>query len=330
MRVKKDMERTIKVQISDADSGDELLDFLSRRFTYRSRDEWLCQLDEGRFLLNNETEKLPGKTLEKGDLLVYLVPHFEEPPVDTNFSILYEDDDLLVVDKPGNLPCHPGGRYFNHTLWALLKKECKLENASLINRLDRETSGIVLVAKNKKAARYCNEQFAERKVEKRYMVLVEGDFCHSELSCEGFLAVDRQSVIRKKMRFFSTPWNEIDRENVLRCSTLFRGFRSNGEISLVEALPVTGRYHQIRATLRSIGYPVVGDKIYGVNDNFFLLFTEDRLSKADFALLRLDRQALHASYLRLSHPSRIDDKIEFFAPLPVVFQELLEGSEDVV
>lgn len=318
------MQRKTSVLIQPHQAGQPLLTFVSQRFTYRSREEWQTELAAHRFLLN-DTEAREDTILAPGDLLVYLMPALVEPPVDSDYTVIHEDDDLLVIDKPAPLPCHPGGRFFAHTLWALLKQNHGLAEPRLINRLDRETSGLVLVAKNKTAARLCQAQFAERRVEKVYQVVVEGNFPDTVLPVEamGWLGPDTNSAVRKKIRFY--PARNEAPPVAVESSTAFRRISgaSNANLSLLEARPHTGRCHQIRATLLHLGFPVVGDKLYGVDEQLFLRFQEDCLSAADHALLRLPRQALHASGLRLSHPTTAK-RLEFFAPLPPALQGLLE------
>lgn len=317
------MQRKNSVRIQPQQAGRQLLDFISQRFTYRSREQWQAELTAGRFLLN-DAETRNDSILAQGDLLVYLMPALVEPPVACNYTVLHEDDDLLVINKPAPLPCHPGGRFFAHTLWALLKEDHGLDNPRFVNRLDRETSGLVLVAKHKRAARLCQEQFAEHRVEKVYQVVVEGDFPDTGQAVQavGWLGVDPDSAIRKKMRF-SPDKNEAV-PGAAEASTAFRRISGadNGSMSLVEARPHTGRCHQIRASLLHLGFPVVGDKLYGVDEQLFLRFQEDRLSGADHARLRLPRQALHAASLRLNHPIT-GQQLEFSAPLPPEIQELL-------
>ncbi|MHB8151232.1 MAG: RluA family pseudouridine synthase [Desulfobulbia bacterium] len=318
------MQRKTSVRIQPHQAGQPLLDFVSQRFTYRSREEWQAELAAHRFLLNG-AEARGDTILAPGDLLVYLMPALVEPPVDPNYTVLHEDDDLLVLDKPAPLPCHPGGRFFAHTLWALLKEHHNLADPRFINRLDRETSGLVLVAKNKAAARLCQEQFAQHRVEKIYQVVVEGVFPDTPCTVEatGWMGVDPESAIRKKMRFY--PKQCAVPPGAVASSTQFRRIWSaiDTNLSLLEARPHTGRCHQIRATLLHLGFPVVGDKLYGVDEQLFLRFQEDRLSEADHALLRLPRQALHASSLRLSHPAT-GKELKFSAPLPLALQELLK------
>jgi 23S rRNA pseudouridine955/2504/2580 synthase/23S rRNA pseudouridine1911/1915/1917 synthase len=320
------IQRKTSVLIQPHQAGQPLLDFISRRFTYRSRDEWQAELAARRFLLN-DSEARGDTILAPRDRLVYLMPALIEPPVDTNYTVIHEDNDLLVIDKPAPLPCHPGGRFFAHTLWALLKEQHGLAEPRLINRLDRETSGLVLVAKNKSAARLCQEQFAQHRVEKFYLVVVEGDFPDTPAPVEvnGWLGVDPDSAIRKKMRFY--PDHNETPPGAVASSTTFRRISTTGDtrLSLLEARPHTGRCHQIRATLLHLGFPVVGDKLYGVDEQLFLRFQEDRLSDADHAQLRLPRQALHAARLRLTHPMTGQD-LEFSAPLPLTLSALMASA----
>ncbi len=317
------MERKNSVLIQTQQAGQQLLDFVSQRFTYRNREEWQAELAADRFLLNNGGARAEY-ILAPGDRLVYLMPALVEPPVDSGYAVLHEDDDLLVINKPAPLPCHPGGRFFAHTLWALLKENHTLANPRLVNRLDRETSGIVLVAKNKATARQCQEQFAQHRVDKVYLVLVEGNFPDTpvEVEAAGWLGPDPNSAIRKKMRLY--PAKKDAPPGAVECSTAFRRLSSasNTSLSLLEARPHTGRCHQIRASLLHLGFPVVGDKLYGVDEQLFLRFQEDSLSAADHARLRLPRQALHSASLRLQHPAS-GQELHFSAPLPPAIAALM-------
>jgi RluA family pseudouridine synthase len=315
------MVRRTVVRITPADAGRLLIDFVSGRFTYRSREEWQQELAAGRFLRNDE-HATPQTRLAAGDRLIYLLPELAEPPAVLSFTVLYEDDDLLVADKPAGLPCHPAGRYFRHTLWALLREQHGLAGFSLINRLDRETSGLVLVAKHKKAARLCCQQFARRLVRKRYLVLVEGEFPAEQLAAVGWLAADPAGSIRKKVRFYSSTATETAPARAAECRTSFRRLRTHNGISLLEAIPATGRCHQIRATLCSLGFPLVGDKLYGVDDRLFLRFRQDSLTAADWQRLRINRQALHAAALCLRHPAD-NRNLAFSSPMPAAMRGLL-------
>ena len=305
------MKREASFRVPPGGPAETLLDFLSRRFTYHSREAWLARLEEGRVRLNKRVAR-DDQPVAAGDLLEYDIQDMPEPPVDTAFGVVFEDVDLLVADKPGNLPCHPGGAYFNHTLWALLKGRPGLQEPALVNRLDRETSGLIMVAKNPAAAKACRAEFAERRVVKRYLAMVEGLFPDTR-QANGAMREDSAGPVRKRRLFVEgvTPMEAAGEW----AGTRFRRLAAGGGISLVEAIPSTGRLHQIRATLHAIGFPVVGDKLYGIDPEAFLRFCKGGLSEADKLALRMDRQALHAAFLRVRHP-RTQAWMEWEAPMP--------------
>ncbi|ADH84864.1 RluA family pseudouridine synthase [Desulfurivibrio alkaliphilus] len=312
-------ERVCAVRVEAGQAGGTVLDFVAGRFTYLTREQWQQELVDGRLRVNGEPVP-PERLLAAADRVSYRGRELAEPPVASHFSVVYEDDDLLVVNKPAPLPCHPGGRYFRHTLWRLLQERCGVPKPLLVNRLDRETSGLVVVAKKRAAARDCARQWQEQQVEKRYLVLVEGEFPLGAQAVAGFLAPDPASLVRKKSRFF--PADQAAPAGAVSCATAFRLLALQGGISLLEARPLTGRCHQIRATLCSLGFPVVGDKIYGLDEELFLRFLADRLSSDDRRRLRLPRQALHSAGLKMRHPA--DHRpLEFTCPLPPEMAGLL-------
>ncbi|MFH0728202.1 MAG: RluA family pseudouridine synthase [Pseudomonadota bacterium] len=308
------MNRKASIQIRAEDAGRTVLDFLCRRFTYHDRIRWEEIIREGKVRLNGEPP-LPDTPLTPRDILAYEGFDETEPPVRIDYEILYEDEILLGVNKPGNLPCHPGGRYFKHTLWHLLTTRYGPAPHYFVNRIDRETSGMVLVAKSPVVARDCGRQFAEGSVQKRYLVGVFGDFPPETVFAQGGICRDDASPVHKKQRFL--PLDLLNRypHPVKTCRTDFKRLRRNQGLSLLSAEPLTGRLHQIRATLFSLGYPVVGDKIYGPDDTVFLRFIEDRMTAGDRNRLILSRQALHAESLHFRHPVT-GREMHWSAPLP--------------
>jgi 23S rRNA pseudouridine955/2504/2580 synthase/23S rRNA pseudouridine1911/1915/1917 synthase len=298
------MQRRIQSRVKAAWEGISILDFLVRRFPYHTTEGWAERLADQRVGLNGGAAT-PDRLLATGDLVDYTADDTPEPRVNLNIRVIHEDADLIVVDKPPNLPCHPGGRYFNHTLWAELKRSFGVDNPSLVNRIDRETSGLVIVAKNDRAARICCTQFATRRVTKRYIALVEGRF-QETLTASGHVVPDPVSSVHKRRLFrpasMLTPDEQAQQDHRLWTETAFRSLGYHGGISVVEAVPHTGRLHQIRATLHALGFPVVGDKLYGPDAGMFLRFCTDTLSEEDRRQLRITRQALHASSLELRHP----------------------------
>ena len=320
--------RQANVSISATDAGAMLLAFLAGRFPYHSEAQWRDLIVAGR-VSNNGRAVLPDDVLSQDDCLQYLPLPVDEPAIDDRVGILYDSPELIVLNKPGNLPCHPAGCFFNHTLWALLKTHerealpeplrqlAAIDQPHFVNRLDRETSGVVMVAKESRAAKRYAKALQRLQSRKRYLVMVEGQFPDS-LSADGWLSADAQSRVRKKRRFTPAPPPDDARAETARtdfCCLL----RGQG-LSLLSAELFTGRTQQIRATLASVGYPVVGDKLYGVDDEIYLRFIADELHEDDRQRLRLPRQALHAWTISLDGPAGPQ---EFRAPMPEDMRQLV-------
>ena len=297
-----------------------MLEFLCRKFAYLSESDWKRCLEERRVEINGVPAG-PEDILNSDDRLETVFGNIEEPPVRRDYRIVHQDPSLIAVDKPGGLPCHPGGIYFENTLWRLLQKRFDQSGLHFVHRLDRETSGLVLLARSQAAARRMQEEFLAGRVKKRYLALVEGAFPEETVRAKGWLARDRASVVRKKLVFLPEDEGEKKGGAGKWCETVFRGLSTARGVSLVEARPATGRLHQIRATLLAMGYPVVGDKLYGPDETIFLRFIRDEMTDADRAALRLDRQALHSCEMIFRHPES-NEKIALQAPFPRDWQTL--------
>ena len=308
------LRRKVAIRIGPRQAGKSAIEFLTERFRYQTRSGWIREIEAERVRLNRQPLSA-GTPLAPGDILSYHPPENLEPKIRPDYEIVYRDGAVLVINKPGNLPCHPGGRYFAHTLWGLLKTREGLENIHFVHRLDRETSGLVLIAKDPESARICQRQFGDGTVRKGYLAVVEGHFPSEPVIADGYLIPDTDSPVRKKRQFISSDVEAPIPAQAQPCRTRFRILQHQGPLSLIEARPETGRLHQIRATLCSMGYPVVGDKIYGVDDTLFLRFMEDLLTPEDRVGLRMDRQALHASELGFRHP-RTGMMLFFGVPCP--------------
>ena len=294
--------------------GIRLIDYLAGRFTYRDAEAWKEVIAAGEIMVNHR-RAAPEQILEMHDLIEYLPDELPEPEAELNYGTLFEDEDLLVVDKPGNLCMHPSGPFFRHTLWHLMCS--RYGDIHFVTRLDRETSGALIAAKNRNAA--AKLQKAGARIVKTYLVLVHGEFAH-EVDATGFLVADTRSSVHKKRRFVTEP--PADAANTESCRTLLvpAGTPAPG-FSLVEAKLFTGRMHQIRATMHSLGYPVVGDKLYGVDEKLYLKIRDDSFSEEDRVKLVLPRQALHSYRIEFDHP-RTGERLNFTAPVPGIFTDL--------
>jgi len=242
-------------------------------------------------------------------------------------AVLGETDALIAVGKPAHLLIHPTKPGGPRTLWDELRELLSYELAtgggiSIINRLDRETSGAVLVAKSSAAARECVEAMTRGEIQKSYLAIVmgwpdadgfvidaplrrAGEFCESEIWLKRAVHPDG-SPARTEAK------------------VLFRGVHpAAGPVSLVRATPRTGRTHQIRVHLAHAGFPIVGDKIYGPDERLYLQFIETGWTPELAARLHLDRHALHSAEIGLTFR---DEAFRWEAPLPADLKEFLERA----
>ncbi|HJO93485.1 MAG TPA: RluA family pseudouridine synthase [Victivallales bacterium] len=297
------MQRKITSEI-DPNSNNTRLDlWLSSRFNYHSRNQWQSIIKKGEILVNGAKSKA-SKILLTGDKIEFIIDEYNEPDVNRNYKIIFEDENIFAVNKPPDLPCHPAGIYFKNTLASILHADLN-KKLYLINRLDRETSGIVLFAKNINNAKFLSNLFASRNIYKEYIVAVHGNF-PDKLDSAGYLTDDTESIIRKKRKFVPTENvnNNLEKDKLEYCETYFELINSVNNFSLLKVIPKTGRLHQIRATLCSIGYPVIGDKIYGLDDTIFERFINNEITYKDKEKLILDHQALHAKCISFSTSSK--------------------------
>jgi 23S rRNA pseudouridine1911/1915/1917 synthase len=224
--------------------------------------------------------------------------------VNTAFTIIDETDDYIVVDKPAPLQIHPSTPDGTPTLWHGLKNLLAFEIAnggqvSIINRLDRETSGTVLVAKHQKAARLFGIAMQERKIHKTYHAIVHG--------WPEWETLDLHAPILRKGEVTESPiWvKQMVHDDGTLCQTQFRTLRRvdherAGNLALVEARPVTGRMHQIRVHLTHLGLPILGDKIYGLDERCYLEFIDTGWTPELEKKILFSRQALHSHRLEVA------------------------------
>ena len=249
-----------------------------------------------------------GYKLETGDTITVEIPPAEPVllrPEEIPLTIIYEDDELLVVDKPAGLTVHPAHGHSSHTLVnALLSHLSELsvsdeERPGIVHRLDKDTSGVMVVAKNVMTQENLMDQFKARTVVKRYHVLVKGHLIPKEGVIEA--PVGRDPRHRQQMAV-------VPESRGRDATTEYTVIRYIGDFTLLEVRPVSGRTHQIRVHLKAIGFPVAGDKVYGIK------------------AAPLKRQFVHAAVLGFVLPSNGEYR-EFTSPLPEDLKKALEAIE---
>lgn len=245
-----------------------------------------------------------------------------EPKTPWEVGIVHDDADLFVVNKPAGLAVHPSARWYRQTLTHWMSEhalDSKGRRPDLGHRLDRETSGLVACGRHVDATRALKRAFANREVGKRYQALVSGRFEQEEVMVDAPLR-----LMEREVKIFMEVHPE-GQESQTRIRRLRHGrFGRDGEwVTLVECEPITGRQHQIRVHLRSLGHPIVGDKMYSAEPERFLRFCDGELSEEDLLDLRLPRQALHASALELPHP-KTGERLILQAPFPRDLQSFMD------
>ncbi|MEN6375859.1 MAG: RluA family pseudouridine synthase [Smithella sp.] len=307
--------RIITSRIPLLSSGQSLTGYCAERFTYLSCEQWHKEISEGNLSLDGMPVSDPETMLKGGEILAWDGSLIVEPKVDDKITILYEDEWFVAVNKPGNLPVHPAGRYFNNTLVALMQEHYG-RKVYPVHRLDRETSGVILMAFDEKSAGSISTALIQGS--KEYFALVHGNFPEKELIVDLPLGRDIESAVRKKRK--ASP------DGTQSAVTRFQKVLMAGDISLVRCFPETGRLHQIRAHLLYTGFPIVGDKLYGRDETAFLTFIEHGLTAELLERVILPRTALHAARLVFLHPQNKQETI-IRAPLPPMFSELIRSRK---
>ncbi len=243
-----------------------------------------------------------------------------------NFSVVAETDNWIVVDKPAHLLCHPSKPGNPPTLWDGLRKLLAYEMAngaqlSIITRLDRDTSGLVLVAKHTEMARELSLAMQQGAIAKEYLALVWGWPETDAWTCEAPLR--RLGEVQSSPIWVKQCVHADGRLSRTHFEVLHRwkrpGLRSRKRFALVRCIPTTGRPHQIRVHLAHSGYPVLGDKIYGPDERLYLEFIDTGWTPSLATQLLLNRQALHAHRLTYA-------QWEWQSPLAADLQSFLDGE----
>ena len=266
-------------------------------------------LKEGEVIVNGKSVKANYK-LRKGDRIEFEIPEAVEPDIvaeDIPLSILYEDADVLVVHKPKGMVVHPAAGHYSRTLVNAVMYHCKGElsgingvlRPGIVHRIDRDTTGSIIICKNDMAHNEIARQLKEHSINRRYRAIVTGVLKDEEGTIEG--AIGRDKKDRKKMAITADGKPAVTHYRVLQ---RFKHY------TYVECVLETGRTHQIRVHMASIGHPLLGDEVYGRRSDKY----------------KCEGQCLHAMTLGFHHP-RTGEYIEVNAPLPPYFEHLLAVLE---
>jgi 23S rRNA pseudouridine1911/1915/1917 synthase len=305
--------------------------FLREKYRKLSREYLQRAIKEGRVTLNHKNVK-PSQILRDQDKVYVLSTRGNEPPVDFDFRILYEDDSILVIEKPGNLPVHPTGRYFFHTLLTQLRVKNgnevdQKQEFYIVHRIDRETSGLLVVGKTSEAAASLVSQFEKRQTQKEYLAIVKGEIAEDTFAVDAPMCRDYRSEIRIKMNVAELdPTGEplyVPKSELLPALTNFEVVERVNGFTILKCKPHTGRQHQIRVHLWHLGFPIAGDKLYGQEASIFLRSMNEILELSLGEGLSLRRHALHAYRLEFFHPIT-KERLNFQSEFPRELDEFLK------
>lgn len=278
--------------------------------TSRTRTQFIVR--RSAFDVNGAKLRSNDRVSAEQHILLWRDP-WDEAPVPTELPVVHEDAHLFAIAKPAGVPVHPTARYHRNTVVKLLEAARPGEWFTLAHRLDRETSGVLLLAKTREADRAVKKQLEARTgVEKRYLAITWGAPADDRFRVDLPLEPDPDSRLRVMMRV-ARPGTGLSAGT--RFEVLARASARGRDYALVACDLESGRQHQIRVHLAAVGCPIVGDKLYAGDPELFARGVDGTLTDDDRARLEIDRHALHAARLALAHPVT-GERVSIEAPLP--------------
>lgn len=296
-----------RLTVSPEEAGVRIDKYLTEQLPDITRSYLQKLLKDGSVQMNGKPVKTSTKTAA-GAVIELTIPDPEEPeilPEEIPLDILYEDSDVILINKPKDMVVHPAAGHYTGTLVNALMYHCKGDlsgingvlRPGIVHRIDKDTTGVLIVCKNDKAHNALAEQLKEHSITRKYRAIVCGNLKEDEGTVDAPLG--RHPQDRKKMAIVRTGGK--------RAVTHYRVLERFGNYTYIECQLETGRTHQIRVHMASLGHPLLGDEVYG-------------RVKSPF---KLEGQTLHAMVLGFIHPTT-GEYMEFEAPLPEYFEKLLE------
>jgi 23S rRNA pseudouridine1911/1915/1917 synthase len=304
----------IRLVVPNELDGLRLDRFVQHRMTRLSRTRAQKIVQASAVRLTGERRR-PSDIVRAGEIVYLVRERFVEPETPLHFGVVHQDDAVLLVDKPAGLPMHPTATYHKHTLSYLLRERYEAEGQfvpRIAHRLDRETSGLGLCARQLVAERVLKKAFERHAIDKSYLAIVRGALPAASGDVDLPLAPVREGL---------HVLMEV-RPDGLTAFTHYEVLAQTAGHQLVALFPKSGRQHQLRVHLAALGCPIVGDKLYGPErEAAFLEYIETGLTPELLARLGHERQALHAHTLSFTHPES-GERFRAVAPLPPDMVEL--------
>ena len=293
--------------------GERIDRYLSEEMEDRSRS-YIQKLIKDQYVIVNQKPVKANYRLSLGDMVEITLPEAKEPdiiPENIPLDILYEDQDIIIVNKPKQMVVHPAPGHYSGTLVNALMYHCGQElsgingtmRPGIVHRIDMDTTGYLIVCKNDMAHQSLSEQLKVHSIKRVYVAIVHGNIKEDNGTVNA--PIGRHPTERKKM--------SIHTKNGRNAITHYKVLERFGEYTYIQCELETGRTHQIRVHMASIGHPLVGDQVYGPR-------------KCPFP--KLQGQTLHAKTLGIIHP-RTGEYLEINAPLPDYFIELLDRLRNI-
>lgn len=302
-------EQKYEIYIDDEQQGTRIDLVLSLSLAETSRSFIQKLFEKGKISVNGETCTSKKYKVKNGDRVEITIPEPElltVEPEDIPLNIVYEDEDVLVVNKPKGMVVHPAVGNYNGTLVNAIMFHCGERLSSIngvirpgiVHRIDKDTSGLLMIAKNDMAHESLSKQLAEHSITRRYQALVYHNFKDDEGTVDAPIGRDPKNRLRQA----------VTSQNSKHAVTHYKILERFGAYTLIEARLETGRTHQIRVHMSYIKHPLVGDMVYGPKKH----------------TLKVEGQMLHAKVLGFVHP-RTGEYMEFNSPLPEYFDAILDG-----